>query len=115
VADEAFERLWRAPGGRELVALHALFAEGVLPAEAVRGALALTRDEFDAAVAAARAAGLVEEGAERVALVPHPHGSASRARLDACLEEHREEWASLVPRINSLLILKFLRTPPRTP
>ncbi|MEK7765609.1 MAG: hypothetical protein AAB368_05170, partial [bacterium] len=105
--DEILESLWRLPGGKELVALHALFGSGSLPAGAVREALGLAREEFEGALAVALAAGLVEVHEESVVLIPFPPDSEPRARLDACLETHREEWAALVPRMNRRVLLSM--------
>ena len=112
MADETFDALWQLAGGKELAALHELMEGERVSLEEVRDALGLAREDFDAAVAAGGACGLLSVADTEAGLLAHPAGSPQRIRLDAFLDRHREEWTPLVARLNSLLLLRFLRRPP---
>jgi hypothetical protein len=115
VPDEAFEELWKVKGGPDMVAMHQLFGGATLPAEEVRAALALSPEQFRTAGQAARRVGLVEGGDERISFILFAPDSAQHGRLEWCLESHQAELPPIVTRLRSLLLLRYLATPPGHP
>ena len=110
--DEAFEEFWVMRGGKEMVALHALFPGASLPLEQVRETLGLTQDQLRAAASAARGLGLLEGDEAHLTFFALPLDSSQRARLDWCLESHTEEMGFLLTKLRGQMLLRFLSTPP---
>jgi len=110
--DEMFESLWRMKGGPEIVALHALFAGSTVLAAQVRDFLRLNPEGTRRALEASRGVGLIDVSDEGITFIAYPADSGQRARLDWCLEPHQAEFDSLVDRIRSQLLLRFLGSAP---
>lgn len=111
--DDAFEELWRLPGGAELVVLHGMFGGRYVPIDQVRQALGTGPEAFDRACRAAGRLGLVEVDETRIAFVAFMPDSSQRGRLDYALEPHREELEEIAGRIKGALLVRFLNTPPQ--
>jgi hypothetical protein len=112
VADEAFEALWRLRGGPEITAFHALFAGRFVPIEPIRQVLGLTLEQLREVLTSAAKLGLLEADEGHVAFMAFAPKSAQRGRLDWCLEGHREELELLMARLRSVLLVRFLSSPP---
>ncbi len=110
--DEAFEVLWKVPGGKDLVGMHALLGGGAVPADLLRELLKLTREQFRMACSAAASLGLLEEEDERIVFLLFSKDSGQQARLEWCLEPHQDEFPSVLGRLKSELLLRFLQAKP---
>ena len=112
MADEAFEAFWKLKGGPELVGLQSLFGGASLSGEEVRQMLGLTLEQFRIAVLAAQQLGLAEQADDRIRFAAFPRDSAQGARLEWCLEARQEEMKTILGRLKSLLLIRFLGAPP---
>lgn len=113
--DEAFEAFWTMPGGQGLIALHELFSGMTVSLDQVQKVLELTQEQTRLAIGAARQLGILETDNKGITFYLLAADSSQRGRLDWCLEPHAAELPPLLAKYKTLLLMRFLGTPPAAP